>query len=107
MLKIEPENYQALFYKANCFLFLEKIDSAEFCYKKVLNINPNYARANLNLAEVYLIKGDKQNAIKQYIDAIELFHKNNFNEEVILYSKRVLEIDPNNKISKKYLELYN
>jgi len=106
MLKLEPENYQALFYKANCFLYLEKIDSAEYCYKKVLEINPYYARANLNLAQVYLVKGDNQNAISQYIYALELFHKNKFKEEVILYSKRVLEIEPNNKIAKKYLELY-
>ena len=53
------------------------------------------------------MKGDKQNAISQYTDAIKLFHDINFEEEVILYSKRILEIEPNNKIAKKHLKLYD
>lgn len=107
MLKREPENFQALFVKAGCYLHLDKIDSAEFIYKKVIDINPFYARANLNLAQVYLIKGDKKNAISQYMLAIELFHENNFKEEVILYSKKVLDIDPNNDKAKRFIEEYN
>ena len=103
LLDKEPSNYYALFAIANYNLILEKLDSAEFYYNKVLTINPNYARANLNLAELYSKQDNKAKAVEQYLKAIELFRDNNFNDEVIHYSNEVLKLDPDNKMAKKYL----
>ncbi len=103
LLDKEPSNYYALFAIANYNLILEKLDSAEFYYNKVLTINPNYARANLNLAELYTKQDNKAKAVEQYLKAIELFRDNNFNDEVIHYSNEVLKLDPDNKMAKKYL----
>lgn len=103
LLDKEPSNYYALFAIANYNLILEKLDSAEFYYKKVLTINPNYARANLNLAELYTKQDHKAKAVEQYLKAIELFRDNNFNDEVIHYSNEILKLDPDNKMAKEYL----
>ena len=99
LLDKEPSNYYALFAIANYNFILEKLDSAEFYYNKVLTINPNYARANLNLAELYTKQDNKAKAVEQYLKAIELFRDNNFNDEVIHYSNEVLKLDPDNKMA--------
>ncbi|WP_372650405.1 tetratricopeptide repeat protein [Draconibacterium sp.] len=104
LLEKEPTNYYALLALGNYYFVLEKLDSAEFYYNKVLSINPNYARANLNLAQLFVKKGEKNKAIEQYIKAIELFNQNNFEDEVLLYSKEVLKLDPENKIAKEYID---
>lgn len=103
LLENEPSNYYALFAIGNYNFILEKLDSAEFYYNKVLTINPNYARANLNLAELYTKQDNKAKAVEQYLKAIELFRVNNFNDEVVHYSNEVLKLDPDNKMAKEYL----
>lgn len=103
LIEKEPSNYYALFALGNYHYLFEKLDSAEFYYNKVLNINPGYARANLNLAQLFEKQNKKDEAVEQYLKAIELFKANNFKEEVIQYSKQVLSLDPNNKIAKENL----
>jgi hypothetical protein len=36
------------------------------------------------------------------LNALTLFKENNFDEEVITFSKEVLKLDPNNKLAKEY-----
>lgn len=103
LLDKEPSNYYALFAIGNYNFILEKLDSAEFYYNKVLTINPGYARANLNLAQLYIKQDNKTKAVEQYLKAIELFKKNDFMEEVINYSNEVLKLDPENTTAKEYL----
>ncbi len=103
LLEKEPTNYYAILAIGNYNFILEKLDSAEIYYNEVLRINPNYARANLNLAQLYIKQDNKTKAIEQYLNAIELFKKNNFNDEVIYYSKEVLKLDPNNQSAKDNL----
>ena len=105
-LELQPSDYYAIFNKANCLYYMGEIDSAEFYYKDVLSIRPTYARVNLALANLYINKGDKQNAIDQYFAAIELFHKHDFKKEVIKYSNEILLIEPNNEKAKEYLNAY-
>lgn len=103
LLDKEPSNYYALFAIGNYYFILEKLDSAEFYYNKVLTINPYYARANLNLAVLYSKQDNKSKAVEQYLKAIELFKENNFMEEVNHYSNEVLKLDPDNRMAKEYL----
>jgi len=103
LLEKEPSNYYALFALGNYHYLLEKLDSAEFYYNKVLEIRPTYARANLNLAQLFEKQNKKNEAVEQYLKAIELFKENNFKEEVIQYSKQVLSLDPNNRLAKENL----
>lgn len=103
LLSKEPTNYNALLAIGNYNLMLEKLDTAEYYYNRVLQIKPSYARANLNLAQLYEKQNKKGKAIEQYLRAVELFKENNFNEEVTLYSKQILKLDPNNELAKEYL----
>ncbi|MCX6228284.1 MAG: hypothetical protein NTV75_03765 [Bacteroidia bacterium] len=99
----EPNNYYALLAIGNYHLLLAKLDSAEYYYNRVLQIRPSYARANLNLAQLYEKQNEKGKAIEQYLKAIELFKENNFIDEVKLYSKQILKLDPKNKSAIEYL----
>lgn len=101
----DPSNYFAFMMLGNNSYALKKFDQAEKYYLKVLEIRPTYARANLNLASIYEMQKKKEKAISQYLQAIELFSANNFNNEVILYSKAVLNLDPNNTKAKSYLAI--
>jgi tetratricopeptide (TPR) repeat protein len=103
LLEKEPSNYYALFALGNYHFMLEELDSAEFYYNKVLEIRPSYARAYIHLARIYEKQNKNEHAVEQYLNAIELFNANNFKEEVILFSKQVLSLDPNNKLAKEYL----
>ena len=102
-LELEPSDYYTMIALGNYYFVLEKLDSAEFYYSKVLEIRPTYVRANLNLAQLFENQNKKNEAIEQYLKAIELFKQNNFKEEVIQYSKQVLKLDPNNKLAKENL----
>lgn len=102
-LELVPADYYTLLAIGNYHFLLEKLDSAEIYYLKVLDLNPNYARANLNLAQLYEEQKKKNEAIEQYIKAIELFKANGLDDEVVFYSKKALSIDPNNKILEEYL----
>ncbi|MFC1724450.1 MBL fold metallo-hydrolase [candidate division KSB1 bacterium] len=70
----EPE-YQKLGY---LFLYEKKVDEAVFIFECSVNIFPESAAAFENLAEAYMTKGDKENAIKYYKKAVEL-NPNNAN----------------------------
>ncbi|NEW84503.1 MAG: tetratricopeptide repeat protein [Mariniphaga sp.] len=101
----DPSNYFAFMMLGNNSYVSKEYDQAEKYYLKVLEIRPTYARANLNLASIYEMQKKKEKAISQYFQAIELFSANNFNNEVILYSKAVLNLDPNNTKAKSYLAI--
>jgi tetratricopeptide (TPR) repeat protein len=102
ILEKEPLNYFALFNLGAYHFILEELDLAEYYYLKALSINPSYARVNISLAELYKKQNKKEEAIAQYLNALTLFKENNFDEEVITFSKEVLKLDPNNKLAKEY-----
>jgi len=102
-LDLKPLDYFTLLSVGNYHLLLERLDSAEYYYSKVLSLNPRYARANINLAKLYEKKDEKDKAVEQYLKAIELFKENKLKDEVIHFSKEVLRLDPNNKLAKEYL----
>ncbi len=49
-----------------CYAFLNDLDAAKKCYQKALSIQPNYSRAQFNLAAAYLVKGDYAQAWPLY-----------------------------------------
>jgi tetratricopeptide (TPR) repeat protein len=106
ILEKEPLNYYALFNLGAYYFNLKELILAEDYYLKALSIKPSYVRVNINLALLYEEQGEKEKAIEQYLKALKLFKENNFNEEVISFSKEVLKLDPNNILAKKYLNSY-
>ena len=87
----------------NYYQLLKSFDKAENYYLKVLEIKPTYARANLNLTQLYVEQNKNKLAVSQYLKAIELFSANNYKKEVIHFSEEVLKLDPKNKAAKQYL----
>lgn len=103
-LELKPSDYYTMLAIGSYHFFLEQLDSAEFYYSKVLEIRPTYARANINLALLYEKQNKKNEAIEQYLKAIELFNENNFGEEVILCLEQIFKLDPKFILTKEILE---
>lgn len=68
VLKVEPENIDALSNLGNAFFLIQDYDSAEKMYKKAIKIDPEYFNALMGLGNVYDAVGDLKSAIK-YFDA--------------------------------------
>ncbi len=82
----------------------EDIGKAISAYEKAIDIRPSYARPYINLGELYFSQGDKQQSVDNFVLAIRLFVANEFYAEVIVYSGKVLSIDPANVEAYKYLQ---
>lgn len=94
-----------------------KLDEAEKYYKKVLELDPNYFNANLNLAELKLRADDKfvtemnklgtsEKDNKRY-EAIKVERNNNF-KTIMPYLEKAVELQPDNDGAKKtLLSVYN
>ncbi|KJF44277.1 hypothetical protein [Draconibacterium sediminis] len=100
----DSSDYNAYLTLGNSYLIADSLWKAEQCYLKVLEMGPYHARAMLHLAEVYKQLNQPNLAIIQYLNAIELFSENGFQEEVIQYSSEVLKLDSANFKAKNYLE---
>jgi tetratricopeptide (TPR) repeat protein len=103
-LKWDSTDYNALLLVGNMHNVQERLDSAEIYYKRVIELNPAYARAYLNLAMVYEKQDKKQEAINQYLEAVTLFDLHDFKDEVVKFSNKVFELDSTNLKAKYYLE---
>ena len=101
-LEMHPKDDNAVLVIGNYHFVLEQLDSAEIYYRKVLEMNPAFARAHLNLAMLYEKQNKKSEAIDSYLEAIDMFDKNNYNEEVVTFSNKVLVLDPTNKQAKNF-----
>ena len=102
-LAYSPDDYYLYQTKGNVFCTMEQFDSAIACYEHVIGLNPNYARPNINMGEIYEMMGDKNNAIANYISAARLFVENDKQREAIEFAKRVLSLDSTNVEAKKIL----
>jgi len=103
-LKRDSTDYNALLVVGNMHNVQESLDSAEIYYKRVIELNPAFARAYLNLAMVYEKQDKKQEAINQYLEAVTLFDLHNFKDEIVKFSNKVLELDSTNQKAKYYLK---
>ena len=104
-LKSTPDDYYLYQTKGNVYYSMEKFDSAIISYEKVISMRPSYARAYMNVGEVYELVGNKDKAIANYLEAAKLFVDNDYKEEAMKYVSRVLSLDSTNVDAKELLEL--
>lgn len=103
--KIEsnPDEYFLYQTKGNVYYTMERFDSAIICYEKVISMQPTYARAYMNVGETYELIGNKDKAIANYLEAAKLFVDNNYQEEAVKYTSRILSLDSTNVEAKELL----
>ncbi|HOY49330.1 MAG TPA: tetratricopeptide repeat protein, partial [Flavobacteriales bacterium] len=58
-------------------------EEAEYAYKKAISLNMDYVPAQLNLAGLYLYRGNKVDAKKILIRVLELEPKNSQAKEIL------------------------
>ena len=104
-LKSTPDDYYLYQTKGNVYYSMEKFDSAIISYEKVISMKPSYARAYMNVGEVYELVGNKDKAIANYLEAAKLFVDNDYKEEAMKYISRVFSLDSTNVEAKEILEL--
>ena len=71
-LEAEPDNFEAYYYRGNCFLNLADYSSAIEEFVKAIEINPNYAEAFANLGQAYFYSKNYKMACKYYQKAHDL-----------------------------------
>ena len=89
-------------------IFLGKGDTAQaiIAYKQALDINPNYARPYLAMAEVYKNKGEKEMTMNNYLAAVRLFAEYEAYEDMSTYAAMALKLDSANIELEKFLQYY-
>lgn len=70
-LKERPDFDQALFFRANAYYNLRKIDSAMIDYNRCIQVNPTFADAYANRGSVKFEKGDRDGACQDWVKAKE------------------------------------
>ena len=73
-------------------------------YKKSIQIRPTYARPYINIGDIYNHLNEKDSCVYYYLSAIRLFAENNFFNEVVDFSQRVISIDSLNIEGYKFLQ---
>lgn len=73
-------------------------------YKKSIQIRPTYARPYINIGDIYNHLNEKDSCVYYYLSAIKLFAENNFFNEVVDFSQRVISIDSLNIEGYKFLQ---
>lgn len=88
----------------NIYHFQKKYDKAIANYQKAIDIRPTYARPYIHLGETYQLLGDNERCIEYLLSTIDLFSQNDFHNEVIEYSNKVLSLDLSNIDALMYLQ---
>ncbi len=63
-------------------------------YLKLIYKSPKDERLHLKLGDEYLKNGDAENAIKEYLEAADLYAREDFSAKATAIYKRVVSIDP-------------
>ena len=76
--------------------------------QKLLESSPTDSRLRLKLGDLYLKKGDHEEAFKEYLKVAELYQEEDLNVRAISIYKKILSINPNyfealHRIAKLYL----
>lgn len=86
-------HYNAL---GTAYYYKGDLGKAAEMYKKSIELRPTYARPYIHLGNLYAQQGDKEESIRYYLQAINLFAENRFYAEVIEFANIVLEMDAAN-----------
>ena len=103
-IKQNPDNYYALLTLGDICFAIKDYEKAEVFYSKVLDLAPGYARAYLNLAKLYETVNLTDDAVEYYLYAVELFHENHFEKEVVHWTNHILSLAPENKQVLKFIK---
>lgn len=72
------------------------LEKAAEMYKKTIELRPTYARPYIHLANLYEQSNNKEASISYFMDAVKLFAENEFYDEVMEFTSRVLDMDSTN-----------
>lgn len=72
------------------------LERAAEMYKKTIELRPTYARPYIHLANMYEQSNNKKASIAYFMDAVKLFAENEFYDEVMEFTSRVLDMDSTN-----------
>jgi len=76
-------------------------------YLKLIEMTPNDKRLHLKLADLYLKKGENEEAIREYLKVADLYAEEEFSFPAISLYKKVLSIDPKfTEAFEKMVKLY-
>jgi tetratricopeptide (TPR) repeat protein len=64
-------------------------------YLQLIEKSPRDERLRLKLGDEYLKNGEAENAVKEYLEAADLYQKEDYSAKAIAIYKRVVSIDPN------------
>ena len=112
-----PHNCRAHSNLGACLQHVGRIDEALACYRRALQIKPDYTPASYNLAVQLARRGDVERAIAQYqktleisprhvnasFDLAELVHQHGEVEQAITQYRRTLELKPDHAKARKHL----
>ncbi len=99
--KLTPETQQrqSIFRKqaeAEAAMEAGEVDVAIDAFKFVLDLDPDRFDLYQKLGDMYLLKGDKALALKQYLDIAQIFLTNKLYKKAAPVYSKVIEIDPQN-----------
>lgn len=78
-----PESYFGLNFMGIAYLNMGNLDSAEYCFKKVIQYKPNYSAGHDGLGDVAMGRNNPGMAVKHYQDALSFAGNNAY----IFYKK--------------------
>lgn len=94
------------------------LQTAESCFRHVLNARPNYADVRNRLGVVLTAKGNDEEAIDQFVAAIRInpryveahinlaiaYYELGYTEQAKAHYQQVLEYDPDNRVAREALQ---
>jgi tetratricopeptide (TPR) repeat protein len=99
-INAEPKLFQAYYQRATAYLSLSRDREAEADLKKVLELNPDFARAHRAIGQIYLDAGKTAEALQAFARALELEPK--LTGVRIYYASALIK---NNEPEKAYQQL--
>lgn len=103
VLKHYPYASEAAVRAAELYLDEKQLDRAIENWNRALSFNPENLRAHSRLAVVYERIGEKDKALREYLDIASIMQQDANLEKAIQYVNRALTISPNDEDSHKAL----
>ena len=93
----DSTNYYLLYDLGIAYLAKRDSDSAISAFYRAIELRPSYARPYILIARICEEKGNINDAVAFYSAALKLFYENGMFDESVIYSRKVLSLDPSNK----------
>ncbi len=111
-LQFDPEDYNAIYYLAQCYLQIDDFEKSEEMANALLKINPDNENVYFLLSQIYLSKSDLKIALEFINKAISIYpyeadffgqksyinlNEKNY-ESALKFANEGLALEPNNKL---------